>query len=133
MGMFKGKIHWFDSRKKYGYVIDGYGNEYFYHANGIKKGRQIVTQGFEPDDEVEFDLVDGEKGKMATNLEIIGDVKPVHKKHDKKKDGSSKKNSPNNQITKALEKAGYKVGDSPEEADTKVEVSTVQQESTPTE
>lgn len=83
MGAFKGKINWFDHKKKFGYVTDGYGNQYFYHASGINKGRQIVLQGFESEDEVEFDLVDGEKGKMATNLVLI---KEAPKKKPKKKE-----------------------------------------------
>jgi len=129
MGMFKGRIHWFDSRKKYGYVVDGYNNEYFFHQNGIKKGRQIVIQGFESDDEVEFDLVDGEKGKMATNLEIIGDFKPKFSKSAKpKKDKPAKEKgsffNKDNQMAKALEKAGYTT-----EAETKeVEVPDAQTE-----
>lgn len=89
MGAFKGKIHWFDQNKKYGYVVDGYGNEYFYHASGIKKGRQIVIQGFESEDEVEFDLTDGEKGKFAVNLELI---KEAPKKKPEKKEKVEKNN-----------------------------------------
>jgi len=89
MGIFKGKIHWFDERKKFGYVIDGYGNEYFFHGSNIKKARKIIIDGFNPDDEVEFDLEEGEKGKMAVNIRYIGPEnpdKPVRKKKSKKPD-----------------------------------------------
>lgn len=92
MGLFKGKIHWYDTKKKYGYVIDGYGNEYFFHSSGIKKARKIIINGFDAGDEVEFNLVDGVKGPMAADVSIIGDNKNNRPKARKYKNRIFKKN-----------------------------------------
>lgn len=104
MGMFKGKIHWFDSRKKYGYVIDGYGNEYYFNKSGVIKARKIVIETFEGDDEVEFDLIeDGPKGKYATNVKLVAEAAPAKKD---KKPFKKKDNNEGSAMKDALVKAG---------------------------
>ena len=66
----KCKIKWFNPKRKFGYVIADNGEEIFIHVSGITKGRNYL--GFEADDEVEFDVTDGRKGKpMATNVTLI--------------------------------------------------------------
>lgn len=93
MGMFKGKIHWYSHNKNYGYVVDGYGNEYFFHRNGIKKARKVVIETFNPDDEVEFDLIEDDKGKHATNIRIIDRVESYVKRNFKKVPSNNKNSS----------------------------------------
>lgn len=106
MGDFKGKINWYNSQKKYGYVTDGYGNEYFFHRDGIKSGRKIVIQGFESEDEVEFDLTEDDRGKHAVNLTLTKQA-PTPKKGEKKKNKKKEDKGEENTVMKeALDKAG---------------------------
>ena len=103
MGNFKGKINWYDSHKKYGYVKDGYGNEYFFHRSGIKSGRKITIVGFQPEDEVEFDLIEDDKGKHAVDL-----VLTKKSENPPKKDGEKKSNKKEKigDLGRAMKKAG---------------------------
>lgn len=83
MGNFKGKVHFYDSKKKFGYVVDGYGNEYYFSGRDLKKGRQIIINTLDEDDIVEFDLDDGPKGRFATNVEIETPFPPHKRKFQK--------------------------------------------------
>lgn len=116
MAQCKGKIHWFNKQKGYGYVTDENGNEYFYHKNNIKKGRQIVIEGFEAEDEVVFDLVQSEKGQMAINLELVNDVKPIFIRNEYKKNRNNNRDR-NTEFSRAIKKSGYNT-----DTDKKVEV-----------
>ena len=80
MGNFKGKVHFYDAKKKFGYVVDGYGNEYYFSGRDLKKGRQIIVNTLDEDDIVEFDLDDGPKGKYAKNVEIESPIPPRKKR-----------------------------------------------------
>jgi len=62
----KGTVKFFNVAKGFGFVTGEDGNDYFVHATGIKEG--VVVQD---NDEVSFDVVDGDRGKKAENVERI--------------------------------------------------------------
>lgn len=64
----KGKVKWFNSEKGFGFITTEEGNDVFAHFSKIQK------EGFktlEEDQEVEFDVVDSEKGPQAENIVIL--------------------------------------------------------------
>ncbi|WP_432663925.1 cold-shock protein [Wukongibacter baidiensis] len=61
----KGKVKWFNGEKGYGFITAEDGNDVFVHYSAI------LGDGFktlEEDQEVEFDVVDGDKGPQATQV-----------------------------------------------------------------
>lgn len=63
--MFKGTVKWFNNQKGYGFIQDESGKDIFVHYTGLN------TPGFkslEEGNEVEFDIVQGEKGPQASNV-----------------------------------------------------------------
>lgn len=65
----KATVKWFDAKKRYGYLTDEEGNDRFFHASAIKKGKVIVR--LDKDDQVEFEPGESDKGLMASNLTLI--------------------------------------------------------------
>ena len=64
--MAKGTVKWFHAEKGYGFITpENGGADIFVHYSGIKgKGYRKLEAG----QEVEFDIVDGRKGKQAENV-----------------------------------------------------------------
>jgi len=61
----KGKVKWFNGEKGYGFITGEDGNDVFVHYSAI------LGDGFktlDEDQEVEFDVVEGEKGPQATQV-----------------------------------------------------------------
>ncbi len=61
----KGKVKWFNGEKGYGFITGEDGKDVFVHYSAI------LGDGFktlEEDQEVEFDVVEGEKGPQATQV-----------------------------------------------------------------
>jgi CspA family cold shock protein len=65
--MESGKVKWFSRKKGYGFIVREDGTDVFVHFSGIN-GDGYRT--LEEDQEVTFEVVDGEKGLQATNVEI---------------------------------------------------------------
>ena len=64
--MASGKVKWFDNKKGFGFIAQDTGKDIFVHHTCI------VGQGFktlEEGDEVVFDVVPGEKGLKAQNVQ----------------------------------------------------------------
>ena len=62
-----GTVKWFDGTKGFGFITGEDGNDVFVHFS------QINVEGFKTLEEgqnVTFDVVDGEKGPQAENVEI---------------------------------------------------------------
>ncbi len=62
-----GTVKWFDPAKGFGFITGEDENDVFVHFS------QINMEGFktlEDDQEVTFDVVEGEKGPQAENVEI---------------------------------------------------------------
>ena len=60
--MFKGRVKWFNNQKGYGFIQDESGKDIFVHYTGLNMpGFKSLEEG----NEVEFDIVQGEKGPQA--------------------------------------------------------------------
>ncbi len=63
--MEKGKVKWFSAEKGYGFIQRESGNDVFVHFSAIDMdGFKTLEEGME----VEFDVVDGNKGPQAANV-----------------------------------------------------------------
>jgi len=63
-----GKVKFFHTKKGWGFIRTEDGKDYFVHYS------QIKADGFKNlnrDDEVEFDIIEGDKGIMAGNVKVI--------------------------------------------------------------
>ncbi|HZX60805.1 MAG TPA: cold shock domain-containing protein [Candidatus Methylomirabilis sp.] len=62
---YKGTVKWFNDAKGYGFVARTDGPDVFVHYSAIQdNGFKSLSEG----QEVEFDIVDGPKGKQAANV-----------------------------------------------------------------
>lgn len=65
--MAKGKVKWFNESKGYGFITGEDGQDVFVHYTGIaSEGFKTLMEG----QEVEFEVVAGNKGKQAVNVKI---------------------------------------------------------------
>lgn len=60
----KGTVKWFNAKKGFGFISDEEGNDVFVHFSALQMdGFKVLDEG----DEVEFEVVNGEKGPQAAN------------------------------------------------------------------
>ncbi len=63
--MVKGNVKWFNATKGYGFISTEEGEDVFVHYSAINEdGFKTLEEG----QEVEFEIVEGEKGPQATNV-----------------------------------------------------------------
>ncbi|MCK4353568.1 cold-shock protein [candidate division WOR-3 bacterium] len=63
--MPNGKVKWFNERKGYGFIEQDDGSEIFVHYSDLEgEGFKTLDEG----DEVEFEVVKGEKGPKAVHV-----------------------------------------------------------------
>ncbi len=68
----KGTVLWFNTEKGYGFIKPDEGQkDLFVHFSGIAKSEGVNK--LEKDQIVEFTIAENEKGKIATNVKIIGE------------------------------------------------------------
>ena len=65
----KGTVKWFNAKKGFGFISDENGNDVFVHFSALQMDGFKVLDEVE---EVEFDVVNGEKGPQASNVVKIG-------------------------------------------------------------
>lgn len=63
----KGKVKWYDATKGFGFILTEEDKDIFVHRSGLVDS----FKGLEPDQEVEFEVQDGEKGPVAVNVTAI--------------------------------------------------------------
>ena len=57
----KGTVKWFNAKKGFGFISDEEGNDVFVHFSALQMdGFKVLDEG----DEVEFEVIDGEKGSL---------------------------------------------------------------------
>jgi len=61
----KGKVKFFNAGKGFGFIAGEDNKEYFVHESAIKKGP------IDENDEVTFDVEEGDKGPKAANVEKV--------------------------------------------------------------
>lgn len=63
--MIKGTVKWFNASKGYGFISTDEGDDVFVHYTAINgDGFKTLEEG----QRVEFEIVSGEKGPQATNV-----------------------------------------------------------------
>ena len=63
--MNNGTVKWFNAKKGFGFISDEEGNDVFVHFSALQMdGFKVLDEG----DEVEFEVVNGEKGPQAANV-----------------------------------------------------------------
>lgn len=63
--MYKGTVKWFNNQKGYGFIQDETGKDIFVHYTGLDMdGFKSLDEG----NQVEFDVVQGEKGLQAAHV-----------------------------------------------------------------
>lgn len=61
----KGTVKWFDAKKGFGFISDEEGTDVFVHFSALQMdGFKVLDEG----DEVEFEVIQGEKGPQAANV-----------------------------------------------------------------
>ncbi len=69
--MPKGIVKWFDPERGYGFIATDEGKDVFVHQSAIQSGDYVIL---DEGDRVEFDIVEGEKGKpKAINVYRISE------------------------------------------------------------
>ena len=64
--IYSGRVKWFNAQKGYGFIEREDGDDVFVHFSAIKStGFKTLEEG----DEVEFEIVEGDKGLQASNVE----------------------------------------------------------------
>jgi cold shock protein len=64
----QGTVKWFSNEKGYGFIARPEGDDVFVHFSAIDMdGYKSLTEG----QEVEFDIVDGPKGKQAAHVRAV--------------------------------------------------------------
>ncbi|MFP4482973.1 MAG: cold-shock protein [Thermovirgaceae bacterium] len=62
----QGTVKWFNEAKGYGFITTDEGNDVFVHFSAIQmEGFKTLNEG----QRVEFDVVQGDKGPQAANVE----------------------------------------------------------------
>jgi CspA family cold shock protein len=73
--MTEGYVKWFDNRKGYGFITldledESEDNDIFVHFSAIQGDDDEYKTLYEGD-KVEFEVTEGEKGKQASNVEVV--------------------------------------------------------------
>ncbi len=63
-----GKVKWFNANKGYGFITSDEGGDVFVHYSGIQSdGFKTLNE----DQKVSFEVIEGQKGPQAVNVEPL--------------------------------------------------------------
>ncbi|MGC6693450.1 cold-shock protein [Burkholderia pseudomallei] len=66
--MNNGTVKWFKAEKGFGFIERDHGNDVFVHYSDIAgKGYKPLEEG----QNVDFDIVEGQRGEQATNVVVM--------------------------------------------------------------
>ncbi|HEX9824511.1 MAG TPA: cold-shock protein [Actinomycetota bacterium] len=66
--MTQGTVKWFSNEKGFGFISQAEGDDVFVHFSAIEgEGYRTLQEG----QEVEFEIVEGPKGKQASNVRPV--------------------------------------------------------------
>jgi CspA family cold shock protein len=65
--MTKGKIKWYNKDKGYGFIESYDGDDIFMHRTGFIS----MQEDWQPEQEVEFETKQGDKGLFAANVKTV--------------------------------------------------------------
>jgi len=65
--MTKGKIKWYNEIRGFGFIETENGDDIFVHRSGLSS----TYGGLQPDQQVQFETKQGEKGLFAVNVKSI--------------------------------------------------------------
>ncbi len=66
--MKTGTVKWFNASKGFGFISDEEGNDVFVHFSALlMDGFKVLEEG----DQVEYEVVEGDKGPQAANVSKI--------------------------------------------------------------
>ena len=66
--IYTGKVKWFDAKKGYGFIEREDGDDVFVHFSALQ---QEGFKTLEEEQEVEFEIVEGDRGPQAENVVAI--------------------------------------------------------------
>ena len=64
--MQKGKVKFYNTAKRYGFITGDDGTDYFFHQSGLNDDIYVKDN-----DSVEFEVVDGARGQKAVNISLV--------------------------------------------------------------
>ncbi|BCN32458.1 cold-shock protein [Anaeromicropila herbilytica] len=67
MANYNGVVKWFDNERGYGFISTNGGNDVFLHHSQVKE--KGTDKDIHEGQEVTFDIVDGNKGPSAINVQ----------------------------------------------------------------
>ena len=67
--MTSGTVKWFNSRKGYGFITSEDGTDLFVHFSALEE-KDDEFKTLNENDEVEFEVTEGEKGPQASNVVV---------------------------------------------------------------
>ncbi|MBN1119141.1 MAG: cold-shock protein [Bacteroidales bacterium] len=65
--MEKGKVKWYDAVKGFGFIETEAGKDIFVHRSGLANKFGGLNDG----DTVEFEVSDGQRGPIASNVSVV--------------------------------------------------------------
>ena len=64
--MQKGKVKFYNTAKRYGFITGDDGTDYFFHQSGLNDDIYVKDN-----DSVEFEVVDGDRGQKAVIISLV--------------------------------------------------------------